>query len=99
MYGHINLTLADFSNPFYPIWFTCSQKPLNYLAFQSLTLRIPDEGYSRNSSCVLIGVLSRSHIDKESNVDANLSLHNCILFSVYSNLAIQKRRNKIIKIK
>ena len=27
-YGHINLTLTDFSNPFYPIWFTCSQKRL-----------------------------------------------------------------------
>jgi hypothetical protein len=80
MYGHINLTLADFSNPFYPIWFTCSQKPLNYLAFQSLTFRISDEGYSRHASCVLICVLSRSHRDKESNVDANLSLHNVYCF-------------------
>jgi len=40
------VTLANVGYPVWALWFSCSQKHLNYLAFQSLNL--PDEGYSRN---------------------------------------------------
>ena len=38
------------------LWFTCSLKLLNYLAFQSVDFEVPDKAYSRNVSCDLMWI-------------------------------------------
>ena len=45
------MTLSDLAILFRPFGFI-SPKTLNYLAFQSI-LNVPDEGYSKNVSCIL----------------------------------------------
>ena len=47
------MTLADCGSPVKVFWFSYSQRLLNYLVSNLLTLRIPDKSYSRNASCAL----------------------------------------------
>ena len=43
------VTLADYGYPVEALWFSCSQRLVNYIS----TLNVPNEGYSRNASCAL----------------------------------------------
>ena len=43
------MTISDFGYHVLTLWLSCSQRRLNYLAFQCLlTFSVPDEGYSSN---------------------------------------------------
>jgi hypothetical protein len=45
------MTLTDFGDPVYALWFTGSQNSQKIIWLSSLsTLSVPDEGYSRNAS-------------------------------------------------
>ena len=45
--------LANRGYPVQALWFSHSQKLINYLAFQSFDYEVPGEDYSRNASCGL----------------------------------------------